>query len=78
MITQKPISLKINTQTLEALDQEASLGWAKRNWHINQAVDMYLKVQDIRRRLHSLGGRKEKIKAMKDLLGELVPESKWI
>lgn len=78
MITQKPISLKLNMQTLEALDQEASLGWAKRNWHINQAVVMYLKVIDERRRIHCLGSKEEKLKAMKDLLAELVPESRWI
>lgn len=78
MITQKAISLKLNLQTLEDLDKEASLGWAKRNWHINQAVAMYLKVMDARRRIHCLESKEKKLKAMKDLLAELVPESRWI
>lgn len=78
MITQKAISLKLNKQTLEELDQEASLGWAKRNWHINQAVMMYLKVMDARRRIHCLGSQEEKLEAMQDLLADLVPESRWL
>ena len=78
MITQKAISLKLNTKTLEDLDREASLGWAKRNWHINQAVMMYLKVLDDRRRIHCMGSREDKLKAMQDLLAELVPESRSI
>lgn len=78
MITQKAISLKLNKQTLEDLDMEASLGWAKRNWHINQAVVMYLKVMDSRRKIHCLGSKEDKLEAMKDLLAELVPESRWI
>lgn len=51
MITQKPISLKIDTHLLDELDNEASLGWRKRNWHINQAIALYLEVQDLNRRL---------------------------
>lgn len=78
MITQKAICLKLNKQTLEDLDMEVALGWAKRNWHINQAVLMYLKVMDERRRIHCLGSKEEKLKAMKDLLEVLVPESRWI
>lgn len=78
MITQKAISLKLHKQTLEELDKETSLGWAKRNWHINQAVIMYLKVMDARREIGCLGSKEDKLKVMKDLLAELVPASKWI
>lgn len=51
MITQKPISLKVDSQLLEELDKEVRLGWRKRNWHINQAIALYLEVQDLNRRL---------------------------
>lgn len=49
MVTQKAISLKINTDLLEDLDKEARLGWTKRNGHINRAIRLYLEVQDLRR-----------------------------
>lgn len=51
MVTQKPISLKIDTELLHELDEETRLGWRKRNWHINQAIALYLEVQDLNRRL---------------------------
>lgn len=51
MITQKPISLKIDTSLLQDLDAEVRLGWRKRNWHINQAISLYLEVQDLNRRI---------------------------
>lgn len=51
MVTQKPISLKIDTELLKELDAEAALGWRKRNWHINQAISLYLEVLDLNRRL---------------------------
>lgn len=51
MITQKPISLKIDTSLLQNLDDEVRLGWRKRNWHINQAIALYLEVQDLNRSL---------------------------
>lgn len=53
MITQIPISLKINTQLLHDLDEETRLGWAKRNGHINNAIRLYLEVQDLRRRVRA-------------------------
>lgn len=51
MITQKPISLKIDTWLLQELDKEVQIGWRKRNWHINQAIALYLEVQDLNRSL---------------------------
>lgn len=53
MITQKPISLKIDRRLLEDLDEEASFGYHKRNWHINQAIALYLEVQNLKRLLSS-------------------------
>lgn len=49
MITQIPISLKINAALLQELDEEARLGWPKRNAHINRAISLYLEFQDLRR-----------------------------
>lgn len=46
MVTQKPISLKIDLNLLEELDKEASLGWKKRNALINEAIEMYLQAKD--------------------------------
>ena len=51
MVTQKPISLKVDCHILEELDKEVSLGWRKRNWHINEAIRVYLEIQDLNRRL---------------------------
>lgn len=53
MITQKPISLKIDTILLQDLDIEVRLGWRKRNWHINQAIALYLEVQNLNRQLRN-------------------------
>lgn len=51
MINQKLISLKIEYSLLEMLDKEMSTGWKKRNTLINEAVAMYLKFLDCRRRV---------------------------
>ena len=51
MVTQKPISLKIDTELLQELDEEVRLGWRKRNCLINQAIALYLEVKDLNRRL---------------------------
>lgn len=75
MITQKPISLKIDTQLLEDLDKEVSLGWQKRNTIINQAIGIYLKLLDGRRSIRSFGNIEDKRKALNSLLRVLVPES---
>lgn len=75
MITQKPISLKIDLHTLEQLDKELSLGYYKRNTAINQAIVMYLRVLDARRRIRSYGSLDDKERVLKELCSHLVPES---
>ena len=50
MVTQKAISFKIDEYLLEELDKEVSLGWMKRNRHINEAIKFYLEYKDARRR----------------------------
>lgn len=59
MVTQKPISLKIDTSLLQDLDDEVRLGWRKRNWHINQAISLYLEVQDLNRQLRGRPDQKQ-------------------
>lgn len=53
MVTQIPISLKINIDLLHELDEETRLGWTKRNGHINKAIRLYLEIQDLRRRVRA-------------------------
>lgn len=74
MITQKPISLKIDTKILEDLDKEVALGWSKRNSHINQAIAMYLRVMDARRRIRCAGSMEDKWNYLQELETDLIPE----
>ena len=75
MVTQKPISLKIDTTLLEELDTEASLGFRKRNWHINRAIDVYLKLQDARRLVRCVGSDRNKQEVLNQWLREWFPEA---
>lgn len=61
MVNQKAISLKIDYGILEDLDREASLGWRKRNSHINEAIRFYLEYRDTVRRIRSYGDPKDKM-----------------
>lgn len=49
MITQTPISLKIDTALLEKLNEEALGTWKSRNKLINEAVETYLELKDAQR-----------------------------
>ena len=73
MITQKPISLKIDTELLQELDEEVRLGGRKRNWHINQAIALYLEVQDLNRRLKCYHGAALKHDEVERFLRHRVP-----
>lgn len=78
MVTQKPISLKIDTELLEQLDAEVALGWRKRNWHINQAIALYLEVQDLNRRLKCYQDAALKDNEIERFLRHRVPNgAKW-
>lgn len=46
MITQKPISLKINKNLLMQLDQECYETFRKRNAVINEAIAFYIEYKD--------------------------------
>lgn len=60
MITQKAMCLKLDVNTLEQLDKEASLGWKSRNRIINDAVSLYLELQDHKRRVRSYQSMSDK------------------
>lgn len=78
MITQKPISLKIDATILEDLDKEVTLGWRKRNNLINQAIAMYLRVMDSRRRIRYASSIQDKLKQLEDLESFVIPEAQSI
>lgn len=75
MITQKPISLKINTYLLEELDREVSLGWKKRNALINDAIRTYLILADSRRRIKAHGNVDDQVRELRRLIKRLLPGS---
>lgn len=73
MITQKPISLKIDTSLLEELDREVALGWRKRNGLINEAVRTYLILADSRRRIRAYGSVEDQVRELDQLIKKLLP-----
>lgn len=74
MVTQKPISLKINCSVLERLDKEAEGTWKSRNKLINEAIDMYLDLLDAKRyqKLEESQGRKVSQEALMFIKRNLV------
>ena len=75
MITQKPICLKIDYDLLNELDSEVELGWRKRNWHINQAIRIYLSLQDCRRLYKCVDSDSNKAEVLNKWLRERFPEA---
>lgn len=73
MITQKPISLKIDTSLLEELNREVSLGWRKRNGLINEAIRTYLVLADSRRRINAYGNVDDQVRELERLIKRLLP-----
>lgn len=73
MITQKPISLKIDTTILENLDKEVALGWKKRNALINEAIRTYLVLADSRRRIRTYGKVEDQVRELEQLIKKLMP-----
>lgn len=75
MVTQTAISLKIDTGLLQDLDEEVRLGWRKRNNLINQAISLYLEVQDLNRRLGSYQGASLKHDELERFLRKRIPNA---
>lgn len=78
MITQKPISLKIDAKILEDLDKEVDREWSSRNNLINRAIAMYLRVMDARRLMRQASSVQDKLKHIADLESFVVPEAQSI
>lgn len=79
MITQTPISLKIDTALLEKLNDEARNTWMSRNKLINEAVEMYLELKDAQRyqRLQDKTDRKVSEQALRFIKRHLVPNVQY-
>lgn len=75
MVTQKPISLKIDIDLLQDLDEEARLGWRKRNYIINKSIALYLSLQDCRRRIKCIGNSDVKVDEVYSWLKKYFPEA---
>lgn len=76
MVTQKAISLKIDTKLLEDLDAEVATRWrTKRNTLINIAISCYLELQDARQRARTYGNPDDKKRVINDWLKNRFPEA---
>ena len=73
MITQKPISLKIDIKLLDDLDREVATGWARRNNHINRAIRLYLSYKDTFRKISSFGNLSDKRNELQGFIREWFP-----
>lgn len=74
MITQKAISCKIDYGLLRDLDEEVSLGYKKRNSHINAAIRLYLCYMETRRRMRAIKKRYHQEKMLEEFAREWFPE----
>ena len=79
MITQTPISLKIDTMLLEKLNDEARDTWKSRNKLINEAVETYLELKDAQRyqRYQDKTDRKVSEQALRFIKKHLVPNVQY-
>lgn len=74
MVNQKPISVKMEYDILEALDEECRTGWMKRNRHINEAVRFYLDYKDTRRWMRIYGSSDAAKKLYQDFVKKWFPD----
>lgn len=74
MITQKAISVKIYHGLLLDLDAEVSLGYKKRNAHINEAIRLYLCYKETHRRMRAIKNRYHQEKMLEEFAREWFPE----
>ena len=71
MITQKPISLKINESIYFQLEMEVSVSGTPRNRLINAAIAHYIKYLDTKRKVAVWRGTDEAIRVADDYLTEI-------
>lgn len=79
MITQTPISLKIDSMLLEKLNDEARDAWKSRNKIINEAIEMYLELRDAQRwqKYQDKTNRKVSEQALRFIKRYLVPNVQY-
>lgn len=75
MVTQKPISLKIDYKLLQDLDGECLVTAQKRNGHINRAIRQYLELKDFRRSYKCIDGLDKRRRILERWLQEYFPEA---
>ena len=75
MITQKPISLKIDKDLLDDLDTECTRTWRKRNMLINMSITYYLEIMELRRTIRNAGNEDDKKELLNKWLRERIPEA---
>lgn len=75
MITQKPISFKIDKELLENLDTECKRTWRKRNACINKAISYYLEIMELRWLLRNEGQSENKKALLRRWLRDRIPEA---
>lgn len=77
MVTQKPISARINTTTLAVIDQEVFVSGTSRNRILNEGGLLYCQLQDLRRRLrcYQVGDREA---CLEQFFRRFIPElARW-
>lgn len=55
MTNQKPISARVNHETLRRLEEEAYVSGINKNRILNEALNLYIWVQDLRRSYAAIG-----------------------
>lgn len=73
MITQIPISLKVDAYILEQLNSECHCSGKKRNHVINEAIRMYCQLSDARRTARALPSTVKPHPAVADFLDFWLP-----
>lgn len=77
MINQKAIPLKLYSNLVDELDKEASVTGYKRNRIINDAVSLYLKAADTRRRIRAYTSLDDKQWELRKFLEQWLPETQY-
>lgn len=76
MITQKPISLKVDIDTLDRLDNfiKDDIHWTSRNREINRSIKFYLDYQVAKHQYNYQGDAEKMRKFLKEYFGSSVRE----
>lgn len=73
---QTPISARINSTILWAVDQEAMLGYETRNGILNKGADIYCHLQDTRRAIGAHQNQETRLKILRGWISIYMPEAR--